>query len=139
MKLQVQIEDGIIVDTKFKTFGCGSGERREKRSGEERRGAGTYGVPCSVYVRAVYVHAVFVRKENTRRLIGNLTFLVHLYPIPFPRSPRFPYLLLLSVPLLSPTFCSLLPTLSISFPSDRVELPRVRVDPRQDHRRGARD
>ena len=90
MKLQVQIEDGIIVDTKFKTFGCGSGERREKRSGEERRGAGTYGVPCSVYVRAVYVHAVFVRKENTRRLIGNLTFLVHLYPHPFSSFPSFP-------------------------------------------------
>lgn len=24
MKLQVQIEDGIIIDAKFKTFGCGS-------------------------------------------------------------------------------------------------------------------
>ena len=24
MKLQIQIEDGIVVDAKFKTFGCGS-------------------------------------------------------------------------------------------------------------------
>merc|ERR1711998_438234 len=24
MKLQIKVEDGVIVDTKFKTFGCGS-------------------------------------------------------------------------------------------------------------------
>ena len=90
MKLQVQIEDGIIVDTKFKTFGCGSGERREKakrRSGEELEPTGCRAVytcaPCTC------MQCSCAKKTHVGSSEISLSLSIFI-PIPFPRFPSFP-------------------------------------------------